>query len=146
MSVPVPTGCELTGAPAEYKSGAMAETLSDGDRERKVAFITGVTGQDGSYLVELLLQKGARARTREMERRRRVNDDGGGTTDDAAAAGGDGDLRRRSDAYGRSRARARVTRVEECDTDRCVRWSASMGGVDAFEVDAKEIAIRRLRG
>ena len=67
----------------------------------------------------------------------------GGTTDDAAAAGGDGDLRRRSDAYGRSRARARV---EECDTDRCVRWSASMGGVDAFEVDAKEIAIRRLRG
>ena len=29
-----------------------------GDGERKVAFITGTTGQDGSYLVELLLSKG----------------------------------------------------------------------------------------
>ncbi|MBW4043119.1 MAG: NAD-dependent epimerase/dehydratase family protein, partial [Acidobacteria bacterium] len=25
---------------------------------KKVAFITGITGQDGSYLAELLLQKG----------------------------------------------------------------------------------------
>ena len=30
----------------------------DGDGTRKVAFITGTTGQDGSYLVELLLSKG----------------------------------------------------------------------------------------
>lgn len=29
-----------------------------GDGQRKVAFITGTTGQDGSYLVELLLKKG----------------------------------------------------------------------------------------
>jgi len=59
MSVPVPTGCELVGAPPEYKSGDMRGDSNDGDRNRKVAFITGVTGQDGSYLVELLLSKGA---------------------------------------------------------------------------------------
>lgn len=29
-----------------------------GDKERKVALITGITGQDGSYLTELLLEKG----------------------------------------------------------------------------------------
>ncbi len=33
--------------------------LKEYDKDRKVAFITGVTGQDGSYLVELLLSKGA---------------------------------------------------------------------------------------
>ena len=27
-------------------------------KENKVAFITGITGQDGSYLAELLLKKG----------------------------------------------------------------------------------------
>ena len=43
--------------PAEYKSGEM--NAMEGDGKRKVAFITGVTGQDGSYLVELLLKKGA---------------------------------------------------------------------------------------
>ena len=59
MAVPVPTGAETTTAPKEYKSGAMNETDGDGNRDRKVAFITGVTGQDGSYLVELLLSKGA---------------------------------------------------------------------------------------
>lgn len=59
MSVPVSTGCEVNVAPREYKSGEMQAGLSDGDRARKVAFITGVTGQDGSYLVELLLSKGA---------------------------------------------------------------------------------------
>ena len=29
-----------------------------GSSERKVALITGITGQDGSYLAELLLEKG----------------------------------------------------------------------------------------
>jgi hypothetical protein len=62
MSVPVSTGCEVNVAPREYKSGEMRTDLRDGDRARKVAFITGVTGQDGSYLVELLLSKGAEAR------------------------------------------------------------------------------------
>ena len=58
MSVPVSTGCEVNTAPVEYTSGEMRTDLVDGDRARKVAFITGVTGQDGSYLVELLLAKG----------------------------------------------------------------------------------------
>ena len=31
--------------------------------ERKVALITGITGQDGSYLTELLLEKGYTVRT-----------------------------------------------------------------------------------
>jgi hypothetical protein len=57
MSVPVSTAVEVHGQPKEYKSGQM--NAMDGDGTRKVAFITGTTGQDGSYLVELLLQKGA---------------------------------------------------------------------------------------
>jgi|TARA_B110000977_G_scaffold172848_1_gene225534 GDPmannose 4,6-dehydratase len=56
MSVPVSTTVEGHGMPSEYKSGQM--NAMDGDGERKVAFITGTTGQDGSYLVELLLEKG----------------------------------------------------------------------------------------
>ncbi len=32
--------------------------VSNGDSNRKVALITGVTGQDGSYLAEMLLAKG----------------------------------------------------------------------------------------
>ena len=56
MSVPVSTTVEVFGKPAEYKSGEMNAMAGDG--ERKVAFITGTTGQDGSYLVELLLSKG----------------------------------------------------------------------------------------
>jgi len=32
--------------------------MSDGDQTQKVALITGITGQDGSYLTELLLAKG----------------------------------------------------------------------------------------
>ena len=56
MSVPVSTTIEVFGKPAEYKSGEMNAMTGDG--ERKVAFITGTTGQDGSYLVELLLRKG----------------------------------------------------------------------------------------
>ena len=56
MSIPVSTGVEVLGQPAEYKSGEMNPMSGDG--ERKVAFITGTTGQDGSYLVELLLSKG----------------------------------------------------------------------------------------
>ena len=28
------------------------------DKKNKIAFITGITGQDGSYLAELLLKKG----------------------------------------------------------------------------------------
>jgi GDPmannose 4,6-dehydratase len=56
MSVPVSTTVESFGKPTEYKSGEMNAMAGDG--ERKVAFITGTTGQDGSYLVELLLSKG----------------------------------------------------------------------------------------
>ena len=56
MYVPVSTTVEVFGKPAEYKSGEMNAMAGDG--ERKVAFITGTTGQDGSYLVEFLLQKG----------------------------------------------------------------------------------------
>ena len=56
MSVPVSTTVEVFGKPAEYKSGEMNAMAGDG--ERKVAFITGTTGQDGSYLVEALLAKG----------------------------------------------------------------------------------------
>mmetsp|Transcript_27380 Transcript_27380/g.39654 ORF Transcript_27380/g.39654 Transcript_27380/m.39654 type:complete len:368 (+) Transcript_27380:109-1212(+) len=33
-------------------------TASDNGEERKVALVTGITGQDGSYLTELLLEKG----------------------------------------------------------------------------------------
>ena len=65
MSVAVPTCTETTRRPAEYASGGMMAQEGDGNFKRKVAFITGVTGQDGSYLVELLLSKGAR---REKER------------------------------------------------------------------------------
>ena len=56
MSVPVSTTVEGTNKPAEYSSGEMNAMAGDGTR--KVAFITGTTGQDGSYLVELLLAKG----------------------------------------------------------------------------------------
>jgi GDPmannose 4,6-dehydratase len=31
--------------------------------EKKVALVTGITGQDGSYLTELLLEKGYTVRT-----------------------------------------------------------------------------------
>ena len=58
MSVPVSTTVEGHGLPSEYKSGEMNSMTGDGGHERKVAFITGTTGQDGSYLVELLLEKG----------------------------------------------------------------------------------------
>jgi GDPmannose 4,6-dehydratase len=37
--------------------------------ERKVALITGITGQDGSYLAELLLEKGYTV-SRDREKRR----------------------------------------------------------------------------
>ena len=57
MSVPVSTTVEVHGQPSEYAMGQMNSMDSDG--KRKVAFITGTTGQDGSYLVELLLSKGA---------------------------------------------------------------------------------------
>ena len=50
------TGVEVNRRPTEYKTGEMGAMEEDGTR--KVAFITGVTGQDGSYLVELLLAKG----------------------------------------------------------------------------------------
>ena len=36
----------------------MKELLKKGDREMKKALITGITGQDGSYLAEFLLEKG----------------------------------------------------------------------------------------
>ena len=50
------TGVEVNRRPTEYKTGEMGAMEEDGTI--KVAFITGVTGQDGSYLVELLLAKG----------------------------------------------------------------------------------------
>ena len=53
MSVPVSTTVEGTNKPAEYSSGEMNAMAGDGTR--KVAFITGTTGQDGSYLVDALL-------------------------------------------------------------------------------------------
>ena len=56
MSVPVSTTVEGTGQPSEYNMGQM--NSMDGDGTRKVAFIAGTPGQDGSYLVELLLEKG----------------------------------------------------------------------------------------
>lgn len=34
------------------------ECTADSTPERKVALITGITGQDGSYLAEFLLEKG----------------------------------------------------------------------------------------
>ena len=36
--------------------------ISNPQEARKVALITGVTGQDGSYLTELLLEKGYEVR------------------------------------------------------------------------------------
>ena len=66
MSVPVSTTVEVHGQPSEYKSGQM--NSMDGDGTRKVAFITGTTGQDGSYLVELLLSKGTYVLTRRGSR------------------------------------------------------------------------------
>ena len=33
-------------------------TISNPQEARKVALVTGITGQDGSYLAELLLEKG----------------------------------------------------------------------------------------
>lgn len=56
MSVPVSTTVEVHGQPTEYAMGQM--NSMEGDGSRKVAFITGTTGQDGSYLVEALLAKG----------------------------------------------------------------------------------------
>ena len=55
-SVPVSTAGEVTGTPAAAQSGEIDSMAGDGTR--KVAFITGTTGQDSSYLVELLLSKG----------------------------------------------------------------------------------------
>ena len=57
-NVHVSTCVEVRDKPAAYTSGAGALHSSDVQDVRKVAFITGTTGQDGSYLVELLLSKG----------------------------------------------------------------------------------------
>ncbi|CAF4017900.1 unnamed protein product, partial [Rotaria magnacalcarata] len=35
-----------------------SENASNSSTKRKVALITGITGQDGSYLTEFLLEKG----------------------------------------------------------------------------------------
>ena len=56
--VPVPTSTETNFEPNDYKKGSIDYDDLANDPKRKVAFITGVTGQDGSYLVELLLEKG----------------------------------------------------------------------------------------
>jgi GDP-mannose 4,6 dehydratase len=40
------------------KTSDPPRNLKDMSEERKVALITGITGQDGSYLTELLLEKG----------------------------------------------------------------------------------------
>ena len=39
-------------------NGASGGEPAKDDSPRKVALITGITGQDGSYLAELLLEKG----------------------------------------------------------------------------------------
>ena len=44
-------------SPVKNAAAAVAFDDSTGER-RKVALVTGATGQDGSYLVELLLDKG----------------------------------------------------------------------------------------
>lgn len=44
---------------AKAHRGRFCERTEDACDNDKVAFVTGVTGQDGSYLVELLLSKGA---------------------------------------------------------------------------------------
>lgn len=36
----------------------MSSSTTEASADRKVALITGITGQDGSYLTELLLEKG----------------------------------------------------------------------------------------
>jgi GDP-D-mannose dehydratase len=36
------------------------------ETDRKVALVTGITGQDGSYLTELLLEKGYTVSTQQM--------------------------------------------------------------------------------
>jgi len=38
-------------------------SVSNMNEIRKVALVTGITGQDGSYLAELLLEKGYEVRT-----------------------------------------------------------------------------------
>ena len=40
--------------------------MSDGPKKRKVALITGITGQDGSYLAEFLLKKGYEVREEKL--------------------------------------------------------------------------------
>ena len=39
-----------------------SDSLTTFDPNRKVALITGITGQDGSYLAEFLLEKGYEVR------------------------------------------------------------------------------------
>jgi GDPmannose 4,6-dehydratase len=39
-------------------SGSDGRATAGGGDQRRVALITGITGQDGSYLAELLLEKG----------------------------------------------------------------------------------------
>jgi len=50
--MPATPGAGLTGGAVEV------HTLQNQQGQGRVAFVTGVTGQDGSYLVELLLSMG----------------------------------------------------------------------------------------
>ncbi|XP_028823674.1 GDP-mannose 4,6 dehydratase isoform X1 [Denticeps clupeoides] len=43
---------------AESSNTAVAAAAANGSKPRRVAIITGITGQDGSYLAEFLLEKG----------------------------------------------------------------------------------------
>ena len=43
---------------SENPTATATATAATATSERKVALITGITGQDGSYLAELLLDKG----------------------------------------------------------------------------------------
>ena len=45
-------------APKDATYESNVDFGSDLDMSRKVALVTGITGQDGSYLTELLLEKG----------------------------------------------------------------------------------------
>jgi len=55
---PAPAAAVGRGKTNEAKQVATKLQAVDEKREKKVALITGITGQDGSYLAELLLQKG----------------------------------------------------------------------------------------
>lgn len=60
--------CTFSDGSKDSKS-AMAAVVAGGNGEasdKKVALITGITGQDGSYLAEFLIEKGYEVRHKKM--------------------------------------------------------------------------------